>query len=72
MLVIEPEKRMDVETALSHPFLSKYHDLSFEPRCNKKFDFAFEQDLVNLNTDVSVWFICVYCETERKILCTCY
>ena len=54
MLVIEPEKRMDVETALSHPFLSKYHDLSFEPRCNKKFDFAFEQDLVNLNTDVSV------------------
>ena len=52
MIVIEPEKRITVETAISHPYLSKYHDASYEPDCAKTFDFCFEQDLVNLQTDV--------------------
>ena len=52
MLVIEPEKRIDVETALTHPFLAKYHDRTHEPRCTNTFDFAFEEDLVNLQNDV--------------------
>ncbi|XP_067931955.1 mitogen-activated protein kinase 7-like isoform X2 [Watersipora subatra] len=51
MLVIEPEKRINVETALTHPFLTKYHDKLQEPSCSKKFDFAFEQELVNLEND---------------------
>lgn len=54
MLVIEPEKRIDVEAALTHPFLSKYHDGTHEPRSPKTFDFAFEQELQNLHNEVGV------------------
>lgn len=57
MLVIEPEKRITVVAALNHPFLKKYHNDMFEPNCQKQFDFAFEQELINLHSDVSVEFI---------------
>jgi len=53
MLVIEPEKRIDVEKAITHPFFSKYHDNTYEPNCSRIFDFTFEQELGNLQSDVS-------------------
>ncbi|CAN6860125.1 hypothetical protein F2Q70_00003409 [Brassica cretica] len=42
MLVFDPEKRITVEEALCHPFLSALHDLNDEPVCSNHFSFDFE------------------------------
>ncbi|CAH2071177.1 unnamed protein product [Thlaspi arvense] len=42
MLVFDPEKRITVEEALCHPFLSTLHDLNDEPVCSNHFSFDFE------------------------------
>ncbi|SCU93883.1 LAFA_0F18712g1_1 [Lachancea sp. 'fantastica'] len=42
MLALDPQKRITVEEALEHPYLSIWHDPSDEPVCSEKFDFGFE------------------------------
>ncbi|XP_074640952.1 uncharacterized protein LOC141898768 [Tubulanus polymorphus] len=50
MLILDPRKRITVDEALRHPFLSKYHDPDDEPTC-APFDFSFENkpmDMIQL------------------------
>ena len=42
-LTLNPQKRISVEQALSHPFLKKYHDPQDEPCCVPAFNFDFEK-----------------------------
>ncbi|KAJ7980943.1 Mitogen-activated protein kinase [Quillaja saponaria] len=43
MLTFDPTKRIKVEEALAHPYLSKLHDVADEPVCPEPFSFEFEQ-----------------------------
>ncbi|KAK3020212.1 hypothetical protein RJ639_046844 [Escallonia herrerae] len=43
MLVFDPTKRMTVDEALCHPYLSSLHDINDEPICPSPFSFDFEQ-----------------------------
>eukprot|EP00268_Persea_americana_P031361 TRINITY_DN304_c1_g1_i2.p1 TRINITY_DN304_c1_g1~~TRINITY_DN304_c1_g1_i2.p1 ORF type:complete len:414 (+),score=69.44 TRINITY_DN304_c1_g1_i2:120-1244(+) len=43
MLVFDPSKRITVDEALCHPFLSSLHDVNDEPICPRPFIFDFEQ-----------------------------
>ncbi|TQD74996.1 hypothetical protein C1H46_039464 [Malus baccata] len=43
MLVFDPSKRITVEEALNHPFLSSLHEINEEPVCPSPFVFDFEQ-----------------------------
>ncbi|KAF7153815.1 hypothetical protein RHSIM_Rhsim01G0222800 [Rhododendron simsii] len=43
MLVFDPSKRITVEEALNHPFLSSLHEINEEPTCASPFVFGFEQ-----------------------------
>lgn len=42
MLAFDPSRRVAVEQALEHPYLSIWHDASDEPVCPLTFDFTFE------------------------------
>lgn len=50
MLDLDPASRIDVETAISHPYLDQYHDPADEPTA-KPFDHSFE----SLALDVQGW-----------------
>ncbi|KAK3009548.1 hypothetical protein RJ639_013778, partial [Escallonia herrerae] len=43
MLVFDPSKRITVEEAMNHPFLSGLHEINEEPTCRSPFVFDFEQ-----------------------------
>lgn len=43
MLTFDPRKRITVEEALAHPYLTSLHDVSDEPTCITPFSFDFEQ-----------------------------
>ncbi|GFZ16451.1 mitogen-activated protein kinase 12 [Actinidia rufa] len=43
MLVFDPSKRVTVDEALCHPYLSSLHDINDEPICTNPFSFDFEQ-----------------------------
>eukprot|EP00252_Welwitschia_mirabilis_P022037 TRINITY_DN582_c0_g1_i1.p1 TRINITY_DN582_c0_g1~~TRINITY_DN582_c0_g1_i1.p1 ORF type:complete len:405 (-),score=58.27 TRINITY_DN582_c0_g1_i1:515-1729(-) len=43
MLTFDPTKRISVEDALAHPYLTSLHDASDEPICSTTFSFDFEQ-----------------------------
>ncbi|KAL6979556.1 Mitogen-activated protein kinase 6 [Sarracenia purpurea var. burkii] len=43
MLVFDPNKRITVDEALCHPYLSSLHDVNDEPICPSPFSFDFEQ-----------------------------
>ncbi|XP_057420998.1 mitogen-activated protein kinase homolog MMK1 [Lotus japonicus] len=43
MLTFDPRKRITVEEALAHPYLTSLHDISDEPVCMTPFSFDFEQ-----------------------------
>lgn len=43
MLVFDPTRRITVDEALHHPFLSSLHDLNDEPICSRPFSFDFEE-----------------------------
>ncbi|XP_073139550.1 mitogen-activated protein kinase homolog NTF6 isoform X1 [Henckelia pumila] len=43
LLVFDPAKRITVEEALNHPFLSSLHEINEEPTCPSPFVFDFEQ-----------------------------
>ncbi|XWS28920.1 hypothetical protein CRYUN_Cryun25bG0113300 [Craigia yunnanensis] len=47
MLVFDPSKRITVEEALNHPFLSSLHEINEEPTCPSPFIFDFEQTTLN-------------------------
>jgi serine/threonine protein kinase len=47
MLDIHPKKRMTVEDALAHPFLSQLHSPNDEPVAEAPFDFTFEKEKLN-------------------------
>ncbi|KAF1804862.1 hypothetical protein V8B55DRAFT_1496500 [Mucor lusitanicus] len=42
LLTFDPAKRITVEEALAHPYLSAYHDEDDEPSHTQTFDFSFE------------------------------
>ena len=42
MLAFDPAKRITVNEALEHPYLSIWHDPVDEPVCSQKFEFSFE------------------------------
>ncbi|CDS06216.1 Putative CMGC/MAPK protein kinase [Lichtheimia ramosa] len=42
LLEFDPAKRITVEEALAHPYLSAYHDVDDEPVHTETFDFSFE------------------------------
>ncbi|KAJ7944959.1 Mitogen-activated protein kinase [Quillaja saponaria] len=42
MLVFDPNKRITVDEALGHPYLSSLHDINDEPVCPRPFSFDFE------------------------------
>ncbi|KAI8065349.1 MAP kinase [Gilbertella persicaria] len=42
LLEFDPSKRITVEEALAHPYLSAYHDEDDEPTHSQTFDFSFE------------------------------
>lgn len=44
MLQIHPRKRITVEEALKHPFMSHLHSEEDEPVCDQLFDFSFEDE----------------------------
>ncbi|KAK4717845.1 hypothetical protein R3W88_016183 [Solanum pinnatisectum] len=43
MLTLDPTRRITVEEALAHPYLTKLHDAADEPVCPIPFSFDFEQ-----------------------------
>ncbi|XP_043696614.1 mitogen-activated protein kinase homolog NTF6-like [Telopea speciosissima] len=43
MLVFDPSKRITVDEALNHPYLSSLHEINEEPICPSPFVFDFEQ-----------------------------
>lgn len=44
MLTFNPNKRITVEEALSHPYLRQYYDPEDEPICESPFTIEFEND----------------------------
>ena len=44
MLHIHPSRRIDVASALSHPYLSQLHNTDDEPVAGFDFDFSFEDE----------------------------
>ncbi|KAJ9706010.1 hypothetical protein PVL29_001534 [Vitis rotundifolia] len=46
MLVFDPTKRITVDEALCHPYLSSLHDINDEPVCPSPFSFDFEQSSI--------------------------
>ncbi|KAM7259498.1 hypothetical protein ACFE04_015239 [Oxalis oulophora] len=47
MLVFDPSKRITVEEALTHPYLSALHEINEEPTCPSPFNFDFEQEVLS-------------------------
>ena len=59
MLEIHPRKRIKVEDALAHPFLSQLHSPDDEPVADAPFDFSFEKEkLVRLRLQELIWQEC--------------
>ncbi|KAE8700847.1 Mitogen-activated protein kinase-like protein NTF6 [Hibiscus syriacus] len=47
MLVFDPSKRITVDEALNHPYLSSLYEINEEPTCPSPFVFDFEQMTLN-------------------------
>lgn len=47
MLVFDPSKRITVDEALNHPYLTSLHEINEEPTCPSPFVFDFEQISLN-------------------------
>ncbi len=59
MLEIHPLKRINVDDALAHPFLSQLHSPDDEPVAESPFDFSFEKEkLVRLRLQELIWQEC--------------
>jgi len=59
MLQIHPRKRVTVENALAHPFLSQLHSPDDEPVAETPFDYSFENEkLVRIRLQELIWQEC--------------
>ncbi|KAG7131437.1 Mitogen-activated protein kinase HOG1 like [Verticillium longisporum] len=58
MLVFDPKKRITATEALSHEYLSPYHDPTDEPVAEEKFDWSFN----DADLPVDTWKIMMYSE----------
>ncbi|KAJ5911260.1 Mitogen-activated protein kinase HOG1 [Penicillium subrubescens] len=58
LLVWNPEQRITAEAALSHPYLSVYHDPSDEPTANQTFDWSS----IDADHGIDTWKTLVYSE----------
>ncbi|KAL2342727.1 hypothetical protein Fmac_004012 [Flemingia macrophylla] len=47
MLIFDPNKRITVDEALCHPYLSALHNINDEPVCPRPFNFDFDQQSCN-------------------------
>jgi len=50
MLIFDPDKRITIEEALRHPYMSKYHDPNDEPTGEPVSAFDFDYELFSLRT----------------------
>ncbi|XP_022730237.1 mitogen-activated protein kinase homolog NTF6-like [Durio zibethinus] len=68
MLVFDPSKRITVEEALNHPFLSSLHEINEEPTCPSPFIFDFEQTTLN-EEDIKelIWRECLNFNHDRML-----
>ncbi|CAI5943938.1 unnamed protein product [Closterium sp. NIES-64] len=65
MLVFDPNKRITVEEALEHPYLSMLHDPAVEPSAPAPFEFDFEdEDLKEAALREKVWQEMLYYHPE--------
>lgn len=55
LLQLNPKNRCTAEYALSHSYLSLYHDISDEPICTPPFDFSFEKELTSKVSNVIMY-----------------
>ena len=56
LLQIHPRRRINVEDALSHTFLSQLHNQDDEPVAQEKFDYSFENEkLHRLRLQELIW-----------------
>jgi len=58
MLVFDPRKRLSAGDALTHEYLSPYHDPTDEPVADDKFDWSFN----DADLPVDTWKIMMYSE----------
>lgn len=58
MLIFDPRKRISASQALTHEYLSPYHDPSDEPAAEEKFDWSFN----DADLPVDTWKIMMYSE----------
>ena len=58
MLVFDPRKRITATEALSHPYLSPYHDPTDEPSAAEEFDWSFN----DADLPVDTWKVMMYSE----------
>ena len=58
MLVFDPRKRVSAGSALTHDYLSPYHDPTDEPVAEEKFDWSFN----DADLPVDTWKIMMYSE----------
>ncbi|KAJ7137574.1 mitogen-activated protein kinase [Mycena crocata] len=58
MLVFDPRTRLDAAAALTHEYVSTYHDPTDEPAAAEKFDWSFN----DANLDVEAWKVMMYSE----------
>ena len=51
MLIVDPDKRITVEEALSHPLMSEFHDPEDEPTTEKLNQYDFDFELYDLTSE---------------------
>jgi serine/threonine protein kinase len=56
LLVWDPEQRLTAEAALTHPYLSLYHDPTDEPIANQTFDWS----TIDADHGIDTWKTLVY------------
>ena len=51
MLVVDPKKRINVASALKHPFFAEFHDPEDEPVADPLHPYDFDFELYDLSAD---------------------
>jgi serine/threonine protein kinase len=70
LLAFDPAKRITVEEALAHPYLSAYHDEDDEPSHSQPFDFSFEvlESMEDMRSkQPTAIFFCITCYSQTLI-----
>merc|ERR1712146_792851 len=67
MLHFNPKKRISVEDALNHPYMSKVRIKEYEKKCPSKIDMSFEDiHLTKENLQAKIWEEICYFRPEWK------